>query len=159
MGGGGGGGMPGMSFNMGGPGMGGGMPGGGMGGGMPFNMGPGGPGGMGGGMGGGMPFDLGGLFGGGMPGGMGGGMPGGMGGGMGGQGRQQQRAKPPAFDQLATGSRVMIRGLVSAAQHNGIQGKIAKFDDAKGTLSAGRPLPAWATHQPMINPCFGSGSG
>ena len=133
MGGGGGGGMPGMSFNMGGP---------------------GGPGGMGGG--GGMPFDLGGLFGGGgMPGGMGGmggGMPpgfGGMGGmgGMGGGGRpQQQRAKPPAFDQLATGSRVMIRGLVSAAQHNGIQGKIASFDDAKGTFVVGaRPPSAWTT--------------
>ena len=73
---------------------------------------------------------------------------------MGGQGRPPQRAKPPAFDQLPVGSRVMIRGLVSAAQHNGIQGKIAKFDDAKGTLSAGRPLPAWTTHRSMIEPVF-----
>lgn len=109
----------------------------------------GGGGGMGGGGGGGMPGGLGSMFGGmqGMPGGGGvqfmqmggGGMPGmggmqqqGMGGFPGGMpGGPQRRPAPPAVDKLPPGTLIMVKGLVSAAHHNGEVGKVAGYDESK----------------------------
>lgn len=112
-------------------------------------MGKGGPGGsfqfqqmggmpgMGGGRGGGMPemmFGMGGMPGmmGGMPGMMGGmpGMPGmGMGGRGGGGGRRRQPEQPHIIN---AGSKIIVRGLQGAAQHNGKHGKVAEYDGGSG---------------------------
>jgi len=91
--------------------------------------------------GGGMPGGMGGM--GGMP-GMGGvgGMPGGMGGfpfdmagmgGMGGMGKGGGKSRPPApAHSIPVGTAVNVRGLKSAAEHNGKTGKIKGWDDSKG---------------------------
>ena len=105
------------------------------GGGMPDMGGMGGMGGMPGGMGGlppGFAQMMGGMGGmgmGGMPGGMGGmpagmGLPGGMGGGMPGG----SRAQPEQPGVLPVGTRVFIRGLQGAAQHNGKSGQVESYD-------------------------------
>eukprot|EP00750_Incisomonas_marina_P018604 INCI3044.1.p1 GENE.INCI3044.1~~INCI3044.1.p1 ORF type:complete len:357 (-),score=71.12 INCI3044.1:92-1162(-) len=133
--------------------------GGGMPQGMPFNF-SGGEGGMhgtpfvfttnGGGMGGGInPMDLfSQMFGGGMGGsdssdeegggfasmfGGRGGMPMGFGGfgGMGGM-RSRQAPRQPAPGELKRGQPVQLQGLQSAAQHNGKQGTVQKYDASKG---------------------------
>ena len=90
------------------------------------------PGGMGGlppgfaqmmgGMGGGMPGM------GGMEGMMGGGMPG-MGGGRGGRGGRPQPEQPGV---LPAGTKVFIRGLQGAAQHNGKTGQVEQYDASAG---------------------------
>lgn len=81
------------------------------------------PGGsMGGGGMGGSPFDMGGFMGGGMPGGMGG-----M--GMGGRRSQSSRPRPPFA--MSDSTRVVLRGLKGAAEHNGKVGKIVGFDHEK----------------------------
>lgn len=125
-----------FSVFAGGGGMGGGMGGPGVRfqmGGMPGGM--GGMGGMGGGGGGPAGFDIGSLFGG-MGGGGMGGMPG-MG-GMGGMGGMPGRASggggggASRFDEFPAGTRVMVRGLVSASHRNGELGRIHSFDGAKG---------------------------
>ena len=126
-------------------GAGGGMPGGGpggatfqfrtMGGGM-----PGGPDpstwGDGGGGGGGLPPGIAQMFGGMGGGGGGGGMPpgfaqmGGMG-GMGGMpGKPKKRSDEPQL--LPAGTKVVVRGLVGAAQHNGKFGCVDTYDDQSG---------------------------
>ena len=62
-----------------------------------------------------------------------GGMPGGMGGMHGGMGqRQQQRRSAPSFDTIPTRTRVQVRGLVSAAQHNDELGTVLDFDRGRG---------------------------
>lgn len=96
--------------------------GGGMGGGSPF-------GGMGGGMGGGMPF---GGMGGGMPfGRMGGGMPFGGGMGRGRRARPAPRKPPTRIDAIDNGTAVLVKGLKSAAEHNGKGGIIRSYDVSK----------------------------
>lgn len=96
---------------------------------------PGGMGGMGGmggiggmgGMPGGMPDIMAQMMGGGMGGGMAG-MGGGMGGMPGGMSGRRQRRRPEQPDVLPEGTRVLVRGLTGAAQHNGKTGTVAGFE-------------------------------
>jgi hypothetical protein len=69
------------------------------------------------GMGGGMPFNLADMM-----------------GGMGGKGMQTQAA-PEQFDAIPNGTRVLVRGLVSAATHNGELGTVREFDRGRGRYS------------------------
>lgn len=89
----------------------------------------GGPGGRGGGMGG----DMGGMdgfpFGPGMMGG--GGFPGGMGGGMGRKSGGQARPPPPPPHAMPCGTRIVVRGLEKAQEHNDKTGTIAGWDANK----------------------------
>merc|ERR1712039_503347 len=76
-------------------------------------------GGMGGGMPGGFGFD------------MGGGMPGMMGKGKGKGGFPQQQASPPPPHAMPVGTRVVVRDLAKAQEHNGRQGRISGWDASK----------------------------
>eukprot|EP00670_Eutreptiella_braarudii_P001243 CAMPEP_0174294956 /NCGR_PEP_ID=MMETSP0809-20121228/43182_1 /TAXON_ID=73025 ORGANISM="Eutreptiella gymnastica-like, Strain CCMP1594" /NCGR_SAMPLE_ID=MMETSP0809 /ASSEMBLY_ACC=CAM_ASM_000658 /LENGTH=162 /DNA_ID=CAMNT_0015396813 /DNA_START=1 /DNA_END=486 /DNA_ORIENTATION=+ len=78
---------------------------------------------------------------GGMPGGMGGfggmgGMPFGMMGGMGGmpgmRGSSTRRRKPERPDQISSGTKVVLCGLQSAAQHNGKVASVVDYDAGAG---------------------------
>ena len=132
--------------------------GGGMGGnpGVSFQFGgmPGGMGGMGGGRGGGLPPEFAQMMGGmgGMPGGMGGmgGMPGGMGGmgGMPGMGGARGRPQPEQPGVLTAGTRVTVRGLQGAAQHNGKTGRVESYDAAGGRYTVQLDEGA----KPMVEP-------
>eukprot|EP01048_Picozoa_sp_COSAG05_P035883 COSAG05_NODE_15844_length_359_cov_1.307692_1_plen_89_part_10 len=62
--------------------------------------------------------------------GMGGPMGGMMGGGRGGN-RGGRVSAPDNFDRLPRGTRVLVKGLVGAAHHNGKTGQIAAFDPQK----------------------------
>merc|ERR1712176_319151 len=71
-------------------------------------------------MGGGMPFGF----------DMGGGMPG-MSKGKGKGGFQQQQAPPPPPHAMSVGTRVVVRDLAKAQEHNGKTGRISGWDASK----------------------------